>query len=120
MVVSGGLGGVMAAAMAGAADAGGLTVALLPGDQRTANATVAIPTGMGELRNGLLIRSADAVIAVGGSWGTLSEIALARRTGVPVIVLGGWQVHDADGVPMELRVAATPQAAVDYALSAGP
>jgi hypothetical protein len=57
--------------------------------------TVAIPTGLGELRNGLIVRAADAVIAVGGKYGTLSEIALALKTGVPVIGLGTWEI---DGV----------------------
>lgn len=96
-VLTGGLGGVMAAASRGAAAAGGLTVGLLPGSDRAAgnpHLTVSIPTGLGELRNGLLVRAADAVIAVGGSWGTLSEIALAVRTGVPVVVIGGWRLPE--------------------------
>ena len=89
VVLTGGLGGVMAAATEGASAAGGLTVALLPGtDRSVSSATVAIPTGLGEMRNALLVRAADAVIAVGGSWGTLSEIALAQRTGVPLVCLG--------------------------------
>jgi uncharacterized protein (TIGR00725 family) len=106
IVLTGGLGGVMAAATAGAAAAGGVTVALQPGTSREpSEATVVLPTGLGELRNGLLVRCADAVIAVGGSWGTLSEVALAMRTGVPVVAIGGW---DLPGVP----VAATPAEAV--------
>jgi uncharacterized protein (TIGR00725 family) len=97
IVLTGGLGGVMAAATEGATAAGGLTVALLPGTDRAGSAaTVVIPTGLGELRNALLVRAADAVIAVGCSWGTLSEIALAMRTGVPLVCLGGWQVVGAD------------------------
>jgi predicted Rossmann-fold nucleotide-binding protein len=52
--------------------------------------TVAIPTGLGELRNGLLVRAADAVLAINTSWGTMSEIALAVRTATPVVMLGGW------------------------------
>jgi uncharacterized protein (TIGR00725 family) len=83
----------MEAACQGASLAGGVTVGLLPGgDRRDANEylTVALPTGIGELRNGLVVRAADAVIAVGGSWGTLSEIALALRTGRTVVGLGGW------------------------------
>ena len=95
IVLTGGLGGVMAAATDGARAAGGVTVALQPGATREPSAaTVVLPTGLGELRNGLLVRCADAVIAVGGSWGTLSEIALARRAGVPVIALGGWDLPD--------------------------
>lgn len=111
MVLTGGLDGVMAAATEGANAAGGLTVALLPGTDRSVSAAnVALPTGLGELRNGLLVRAADAVIAVGGSWGTLSEIALARRTGVPVVCLGGWTVA---GLPEpDLKHADSPAAAV--------
>lgn len=104
MIVTGGLGGVMEAACQGAREAGGVTVGLLPGLRRqdgNEHLTVAIPTGLGELRNGLVVRASDAVIAVGGSWGTLSEIALAVRTGVPVISLLGWDLP-ADGcVPVE-------------------
>jgi uncharacterized protein (TIGR00725 family) len=110
IVLTGGLGGVMAAATEGAASTEGLTVALQPGPTRAPSAaTVVLPTGLGELRNGLLVRCADAVIAVGGSWGTLSEIALARRTGVPVICLGGWDLPG-------LERAASPAAAVAWAL----
>ncbi len=97
-VVCGGLGGVMEAACRGAAENGGLTIGLLPGaDRGAANrwVRVAIPTGLGELRNGLIVRAADAMVAVGGAHGTLSEIALALKTGVPVIGLGTWQI---DGV----------------------
>jgi uncharacterized protein (TIGR00725 family) len=95
VVVCGGLGGVMAAACRGAAAAGGLSVGILPGDDRAAAnqwATIAIPTGLGELRNGLAVRAADAVIAVGGGHGTLSEVALALKTGVNVIGLGTWDI----------------------------
>jgi uncharacterized protein (TIGR00725 family) len=94
-VVTGGLGGVMAAAASGAAAAGGTTVALLPGEDRASASpghTVVIPTGLGEMRNALLVRTADALLAVGGSWGTLSEIALAVRTGVPVVAVAGWDL----------------------------
>jgi hypothetical protein len=97
-VVCGGLGGVMEAACRGAAESGGLTIGLLPGPDRAAAnrwVRVAIPTALGELRNGLIVRAADAVVAVGGAYGTLSEIALALKTGVPVIGLGTWQI---DGV----------------------
>lgn len=100
VVVTGGLGGVMAAACRGAAGAGGLTVGLLPGDDRdAANAwvTVALPTGIGELRNGLVVRTADAVIAVGGAYGTLSEIALALKAGTPVVGLGTWAIEGVRG-----------------------
>jgi uncharacterized protein (TIGR00725 family) len=113
IVLTGGLGGVMAAATAGATAAGGVSVALLPGIDRAASAaTVVIPTGLGEVRNALLVRAADAVIAVGGSWGTLSEIALAQRAGVPVVCVGGWDVRDAAGAPVTLSRADSPADAV--------
>lgn len=95
VVLTGGLGGVMAAACAGCEQAGGTSLGLLPdGDRSRANqhCTLTVPTGMGELRNGLLVRAADAVICVALSWGTLSEVALAVRTGVPVVALGGWSL----------------------------
>jgi len=109
VVLCGGLGGVMAAVATGARDAGGVVVGLLPGSDRRAgnpHLTVALATGLGELRNGLLVRAADVVVAVGGSWGTLSEVATAVRTGVPVVAVGGWTVVGADGdaVPGVLRV----------------
>jgi uncharacterized protein (TIGR00725 family) len=90
IVLTGGLTGVMREASRGAAAAGGLVVGLLPGsDAAEANefVTVAIPTGLGEVRNALLVRASQAIVAVSGSWGTLSEIALAVRTGVPVVGL---------------------------------
>ena len=95
VVLTGGLGGVMAAAAAGAADTGGTAVALLPGSDRAEASPghqIVIPTGMGEMRNVLLVRSADAVLAIGGSWGTLSEVALAARAGLPVFAVGGWDL----------------------------
>jgi uncharacterized protein (TIGR00725 family) len=98
VVVTGGLGGIMEAACQGATSAGGVTVGLLPGSDRgdgNEYLTVSLPTGIGELRNGLVVRAADAVIAVGGSWGTLSEIALALRTGRTVVGLGAWPLPEA-------------------------
>jgi uncharacterized protein (TIGR00725 family) len=98
VVVCGGLGGVMEAACRGAKSRRGLTVGLLPGlDRSAANGwvDVAIPTGMGELRNGLVVRAADAVVAVGGGAGTLSEIAFALKAGRPVIGIGTFTL---DGV----------------------
>jgi uncharacterized protein (TIGR00725 family) len=101
VVVCGGLGGVMAGACRGASSAGGLTVGILPGsDRASANqwVAVAIPTGIGELRNGLVVRASDAVIAIGGAHGTLSEIALALKTGVPVIGLDSWEIEGVERV----------------------
>jgi uncharacterized protein (TIGR00725 family) len=91
LVLTGGLGGVMAAAAAGVEEAGGTAIAILPGADRadaSPGHAVVLPTGMGEMRNALLVRAADAVLAIGGSWGTLSEVALAARTGVPVVTIG--------------------------------
>jgi uncharacterized protein (TIGR00725 family) len=93
VVLTGGMGGVMAAAARGCQSAGGTSIGLLPDRDRaraSAESTYTIPTGLGELRNGLLVRAADAVIGVAPSWGTLSEVALAVRTGVPVVTLGDW------------------------------
>jgi uncharacterized protein (TIGR00725 family) len=100
VVVCGGLGGVMAAACRGARASGGRTVGILPGTTAAdANPWVdlALPTGMGEARNVLVVRAGGAVIAVGGGFGTLSELAFARKLGVPVFGLETWRLPD-DGV----------------------
>ena len=96
VLVCGGLGGVMEAACRGAREAGGVTVGILPGDDRAAAnpwVSVAIATGLGELRNGLVVRCADAVIAIAGGYGTLSEVALALKAGKPVVGLGTWEIE---------------------------
>ncbi|WP_456454643.1 TIGR00725 family protein [Methanopyrus sp.] len=96
VLVCGGRGGVMEAACRGAREEGGITVGILPGEMRDeANpyVDVVIPTGLGEARNALVVRAGDAVIAVAGGWGTLSEISLAKKMGKPVVGLtlsGGW------------------------------
>ena len=100
VVLCGGGSGVMAAVVDGARSRGGLVIGVRPGDDlddATPGLSAVIATGMGEARNAVLVRSADAVIAVGGSWGTLSEVALARRAGLPVVGLRTWTVLDADG-----------------------
>ncbi len=121
VLVCGGRGGVMEAACRGAKSAGGLTIGILPGTTREqANPYVDIPivTGMGEARNAIIVRSAQAVIAVGGSYGTLSEIALALAFGVPVIGLDTWQIRR-DGHPVPpVAYATTPEEAVEQALAA--
>ena len=112
-LVCGGLGGVMEAACRGARSRGGLTVGLLPGiDRDAANGwvVVALPTGLGEARNALVVGAADIVIAVGRGYGTLSEIALALRAGKRVVGLDTW---DVEGV----APANGPEAAVSAALS---
>ncbi len=119
IVVTGGLGGAMEAASRGAATEGGVTVGILPGPSRdgaNAHLTVSIPTGMGEGRNVVNVRTADAVIAVAGEYGTLSEIAFALKTGVPVVGLDTWELSKG-GRPVEAFVrVVTPEAAVREAL----
>jgi len=108
VVISGGGPGVMAAASRGAREAGAVVVGILPGnDRHAANeyVTLALPTGLGDLRNGLIVRAADAIVAVGGAYGTLSEIALALAAGVGVVGYDTWAI---DGV----EAADTPAAAV--------
>jgi uncharacterized protein (TIGR00725 family) len=114
VLVCGGLGGAMEAACRGAKQAGGATVGLLPGaDRAEANpyVDVPLPTGLGEGRNLLVVRAADVVIAVGGGYGTLSEIALALRHGKPVVGIGSWEIEGV--VPAD-----TPEAAVQAAFDA--
>jgi uncharacterized protein (TIGR00725 family) len=101
VVVTGGLGGVMEAACRGARSRRGRTLGILPGDDRDAAngwVEIAVATGLGELRNGLVVRAADAVVAIGGGHGTLSEVALALKLGRPVVGLGTWEVHGVDHV----------------------
>jgi len=112
IVVCGGLGGVMEAACRGVKAGGGTAVGILPGASREdANryVDVAIPTGLGQLRNGLVVRAADALVAVGGEFGTLSEIALALKAHKPVVALGGWELAR-DGEPIDAVVRATDAA----------
>lgn len=115
-VVTGGLGEVMAAAARGAKSAGGMTLGVLPGE-RLADANdwvdYAVATGIGHARNLAVVASGQAVIAIGGSWGTLAEIAFARALGRPVVVLEpGWKL-EGDGIER----AESPEQAVDLALA---
>jgi uncharacterized protein (TIGR00725 family) len=116
-VVTGGLGEVMAAAARGAKAAGGITIGVLPGERRAdANAWIdhAVVTGVGHARNLVVVASGDAVIAVGGKWGTLAEIGFAKVLGRPVVVLEpGWEL---EGVPR----ASSPEEAVELALGSLP
>jgi uncharacterized protein (TIGR00725 family) len=114
-VVCGGLGGVMEAASKGAAEAGGVVIGIIPGyESNAANpyVTYTVATGMGHARNVIIAASADAVIAVGGGYGTLSEMALATKLGRPVVALD--PPADVAGVV----VAASPEDAVAYAADA--
>ncbi len=119
VLVCGGRGGVMEAACRGAKEEGGLTVGVLPGEvhgEANPYVDVELPTGLGEARNALVVRAGEAVIAVAGGWGTLSEIALARKMGRPVIGLkpsGGWARRLAERG--EIEGAETPGEAVDLA-----
>jgi uncharacterized protein (TIGR00725 family) len=118
VLVCGGLGGVMEAACRGARSKDGLTVGLLPGaDRRDANGWVqlAVPTGLGEARNALVARSSDVLIAIGGGWGTLSEIAFARKAGIPVVGLGTWELGEDDGIVRSESVAQAVRVALDAA-----
>lgn len=106
----------MEAACRGAREAGGTTVGILPGTDRAAAnpyVDIAIPTGLGEARNALVVRAADALVAVGGGYGTLSEIALALKAGKRVVGLGSWEI---DG----MEQAADPESAVATVLGEPP
>ena len=120
-LVCGGLGGVMEAACQGARTEGGLTIGILPGSETTAaNPYVAVPvaTGMGIARNAVIVRTADVVIAVDGSYGTLSEIAMALNLGKTVVQLGSWSLPEAGEVDPSLYLSAKdPADAVQKAVS---
>jgi hypothetical protein len=119
IVLCGGGAGVMTAVCRGARGAGGTTVGLLPEADRSSGnpyLTVALPTGLGQGRNLLLVRSSDALIAVGGGFGTLSEIALALRTGVPVVGLATWELVLAGRPVAAFPTVETAEEAVQLAL----
>lgn len=117
IVICGGYGGVMEGAARGAAEVGGMTVGILAdasADSANPYIQIPLPTGMGDGRNILVVRSAHAVIAVGGEWGTLSEVALAQKVGVPTILLRPGLTRT-----LELPVAETAEEAVLWAMEAG-
>jgi uncharacterized protein (TIGR00725 family) len=112
VVINGGFGGVMGAVSEGASSEGGTVVGILPDTDRDGanrHLTVSLPTGMGQARNALIVTAADSVIAIGAGWGTLSEIALARKLGRSVVTLDSWDVKGLD-------VVNTPAEAVRRAL----
>ena len=121
VLVCGGLTGVMEAASKGAADAGGVVVAVLPTlSPADANPYVsyAVATGTGHARNLAVVASGQAVIAVGGEWGTLSEIAYARKLGRAVVAIQSWTLRNRSGTDLGIVEAETPEQAVEGALSA--
>ncbi|MFN2569628.1 MAG: hypothetical protein ABR564_08530 [Candidatus Dormibacteria bacterium] len=123
VMVCGGLGGVMAAAAEGVRQAGGVSVGLLPGwdpDEAAEALSIALPTGLAEMRNGLIVRVTRAVVAIAGGHGTLSEIALALRLGRPVAMLDSWELRRRVGEAADPGVhrAGTPAEAVGWVLAA--
>ena len=124
MLVTGGAFGAMEAASRGASKAGGTVVGLLPGTDRSEGnqwSDVTIATGLGHARNLPVVASADVVVAVGGEWGTLSEIGLAGVVGRPVVLLAGWRLEHATRLPSGIEYAQTAVEAVELAVRlAGP
>ena len=124
VLLCGGRSGVMEAAARGAREAGGLTVGILPGECASSsppNQYIELPifTGVGQARNLVLVLSAAAVIGIGGSWGTLTEISMALKHGRPVVLLDSWKPERPDGRPEPmLHQARTATEAVQTALGA--
>ena len=121
ILVCGGLSGVMAAAARAARQAGGLTVGILPGaraEEADPGISIPIPTGLGEGRNLLVVQASDALIAIGGGAGTLSEIGFALKLRKPLVLLGSWTIHPPSGgdPPPVPSVAQTPEEAVHRAV----
>ncbi len=124
VLLCGGRGGVMEAASRGARDQGGRTVGILPGDSPVASPPnphieLALFTGMGQARNQVLVLSAQGVIGIGGSWGTLTEIGLALKHRIPVVLLESWQLEPPDGESEPLLMSAqSPTEAVELVVAA--
>jgi len=119
ILICGGLGGVMEAACKGAYSAGGMTIGILPGDSRqAANPYVQIPivTGIGYARNSIIIKTSQAIIAIDGSYGTLSEIGHALQSGIPVIGLNTWSLSQNGQPDNSIILAQSPAEAVNKAL----
>ncbi len=119
VLVCGGMGGVMEASCKGAIENGGITIGILPTDSREwANKylTYSIPTGMGEARNIIVVRSSDVVIAIDGSFGTLSEISFALKFGKPVFGISTWKIEDGKGIKGYIKYGSNPEELVDVAL----
>jgi hypothetical protein len=120
ILVCGGGGGVMEAACRGAQQSGGFTIGILPGtDTREGNPylSVALPTGLRHARNALVVQAGKAVIAIGGGYGTLSEISIALKIGRRVIGLDTWHAVGSDGQAMDITLAKTPEEAVELVLA---
>ena len=119
ILVCGGLGGIMEAASKGASSEGGVTIGILPGGNRqAANPYVQIPivTNLGEARNIIVVKSAQAVIAIGGGYGTLTELGHALRSGMPVIGLNTWSLSRNNQPDNSIIIASSPTDAVSKAL----
>jgi uncharacterized protein (TIGR00725 family) len=122
IIVCGGLGGVMEAACRGAKEGGGVTIGVLPGPFRgDSNPYVdyAIATDMGQARNAVIVRTSDAVVAVGGEYGTLSEIAMALKMGKRVVALSSWEIASKGAPDDKIIRAASPEAAVEAVMGTG-
>ena len=118
VLVCGGMAGVMEAACKGASEAGGLTIGILPGERREANpyVQISIVSGIGYARNVSVVKSAQAVIAIDGSYGTLTEIGYALQSGIPVIGLGTWEIVLDGKADKKIIIAKSPKEAVDKAM----
>src|SRR3954469_2159624 len=121
VLVCGGMGGVMEAASRGAAQAGGTVIGIVPSDDpahANPHCTHVVATGIGHARNLAVVASGQAVIAIGGEWGTLAEIGFARRLGRPVVAIKSWTLSNQAGMEVGIVEAGTAKEAVDAALAA--